>query len=306
MKKIFLIIILAITIAPLAADKYAGEIFRMGAGVENYALGNTGLTNSNTAALAYWNSAFITNNTSSNFEIMHAEEYEGLLQYDIIAATLGNKISVVLTRIGIDDIPLTAWNENTNRPYVYKNVNNSDIALFVGFTRNILGWNIGFTPKFAYRNVADESAFGFGLDLSSYYKFSQDWLVAFKLRDAFTTPILWSNDTTETVLPSIDLETAYFFRYPILNRTGKFIAATSIYTESRDESATHSFGIFSSDYNFGLSTNIHPNADFLLGYDVDTFTTGLRISYKNWFVNYAFKYNTELENSHRISMEFKI
>ncbi len=306
MKKLFLIITIALTIAQLSADKYAGEIFRMGAGVENYALGNTGLTNSNTAALAYWNPAFLSVSQSNNFEIMHAEEYEGLLQYDIIAATFGNKVSVVLTRIGIDDIPLTAWNEDTNRPYIYKNVNNSDLALFVGFQRNILGLNVGFTPKFAYRNVAEESAFGFGLDLSSYYTLSEDWLVAFKLRDAFSTPILWSNDTTESVLPSMDLETAYSFQYPILNRTGKFIAATSIYTESRDEAATQSFGIFSTDYNLGLSTKIHPNADFLLGYDVDTFTTGLKLSYKNWFVNYAFKHNTELKNSHRISMEFKI
>lgn len=306
MKKIYLMIIIVIIIAPLAADKYAGEIFRMGAGVDNFALGNTGLTNRTSAGLAYWNPAFLAEGKDNHFEIMHAEEYNGLLQYDVISATFGNKISFVVTRIGIDDIPLTKWDETTNRPYVYKNVNNSDLALFVGFQRNILGRNIGFTPKLAYRNLADETGFGFGLDISSYYDVSPNWIIAGKLHDIFTTQIIWSTDTSETVYPGLDLETAYSFQIPGINKTSQILAGTDIYTESRDYAATTSLGALSADYHLGLATNIHPRADLLLGYDVNMLTTGLRLNYKNWFVNYAFKYNTELDNSHRISMELKI
>src|SRR6056297_4139694 len=100
MKKYFIIIALVVLFSnSLAADKYAGEIFRMGAGVRNYALGNTGLTNSETAALAYWNPAFLVESTETRFELMHAEEYHGLLQYDVISARYQDKFSLVITRI---------------------------------------------------------------------------------------------------------------------------------------------------------------------------------------------------------------
>lgn len=306
MKKIVLIIALTSIIINIYADKYAGEIFRMGAGVENFGLGNTGLTNTGTAALAYWNPAFIDRNSSNHFELMHAEEYAGLLAYDIIAFTYQNKFSMVLTRIGIDNIPLTAWDDNANRPYVYKNVNNSDIALFMGFSRSMMGLNMGFTPKLAYSNLADESGFGFGLDISSYYLISENWISAAKIKDIFTTQIIWSTGTRETVLPSLGLETSYKFNIPAVNKSSEIILATDIYSEDRDFAATNDFGIFSTDYHVGLKTNLHDRADLLLGYDVDNLTTGIKLNFHNWIVNYGFKYNTELENSHRISVELKI
>ncbi|MFO7895929.1 MAG: hypothetical protein R6U84_03250 [Candidatus Cloacimonadales bacterium] len=305
-KNLLVIILLILSYSFLSAEKYAGEIFRMGAGVENFALGNSGLTNSHTAALAYWNAALLAENQQTRFELMHAEEYHGLLQYDVFSAVYANKFSLVITRIGIDDIPLTAWDDDANRPYVYKNVNTSDLALFLGFQRKILGLNLGISPKMAYRNLADESAFGFGLDLSSYYRISPDWMIAAKIRDLFTTQIFWSTDTRETVLPGLDLESSYQFQIPWLDKSARLIAAIEMLSEDRDFAATHSLGIFSTDYHLGLATKVHQRAELLLGYDVENLTSGLRINLYNWHVNYAFKYNTELDNSHRISLEYKL
>ncbi|MDP8203711.1 MAG: hypothetical protein P9L95_04175, partial [Candidatus Tenebribacter mawsonii] len=107
--KIVIIIIILLVALELSATKYAGEIFQIGAGVRNFALGNCGVTDVNSSSLAYWNSALLTLVNDNRFELMHAEEYSGLLSYDTAAAIWGetNKFSVVLTRIGIDDIPLT-------------------------------------------------------------------------------------------------------------------------------------------------------------------------------------------------------
>ena len=306
--KIIIILLFTVLTVNLVAEKYAGEIFRMGAGVENFALGNTGLTNANNSALAYWNPAFLANISQNSFEIMHAEEYMGLLTYDVAAYIFGKqaKCSVVLTRIGIDDIPLTAWNETTNRPYEYKNVNNSDLSLFVGIHRKLLGLNLGFTPKVAYRSLAEESGFGFGLDVSTYYQLSDNLMLAAKIRDLFTTQIIWTTGTQESVLPGLDMEASYNFILPIFKKSSKLIGAIEIYSEDRDFAATNSFGIFSTDYHFGFSTQVHPQADLLLGYDVNNLTAGIKIKIKKWFINYGFKQNSELENSHRISLELKI
>ena len=52
MRKYIVIILILLLSISLNAEKYAGEIFRMGAGVRNFALGNTGLTDTQTNAIA--------------------------------------------------------------------------------------------------------------------------------------------------------------------------------------------------------------------------------------------------------------
>ena len=124
MKKYILLVIVLLAVN-LSATKYAGEIFRMGAGVRNYALGGCGVSDEYSFALAYWNAALLSRIDENKFELMHAEEYSGLLTYDMASAIWGieNKFSVVITRIGIDDIPLTKHEDPkdslsyANRPY---------------------------------------------------------------------------------------------------------------------------------------------------------------------------------------------
>ncbi len=307
--KILILIILLIS-CNLFATKYAGEIFRMGAGVRNFALGGCGISDFESFSLAYWNSAFLHKVTEDKFELMHAEEYMGLLTYDMISAIWGknNKMSIVITRIGIDNIPLTKL-ENPdepvsfqNRPYKYKSVNNSDFVIYFGISRKLGNYYLGFTPKFAYRNLAEENGFGFGADISSYYEFSDKWLIAAKIRDFFTTQILWGNGTHEIVNPGFDLESNYRFMMPIFNRNSKIFLGTEMYTEGRDIAATTSLGFLSIDYHVGLELNIHSNVDLYFGYNINNLTSGLSINIKNWKINYSFEQNSELENSHRISI----
>ncbi|MCK4312799.1 MAG: hypothetical protein KAW88_08710, partial [Candidatus Cloacimonetes bacterium] len=235
----FIIILIAIN---LGATKYAGEIFRMGAGVRNYALGGCGVADENSFALAYWNSALLSKVKNNKFELMHAEEYMGLLTYDTASAIWGkdNKFSVVITRIGIDDIPLTKLVNPedslsySNRPYKYKSINNSDYVIYFGLARKIGKYNIGLTPKIAYRNLAEESGFGFGADISTFFELSKKMLFGIKVRDFFTTQILWGNGTHEIVNPGIDAELNYKFLFPIFQKNAQLFLGTEIYTEDRD------------------------------------------------------------------------
>ena len=294
----------------LSATKYAGEIFRMGSGVRNFALGNCGISDVDAYGLAYWNPALIAKTEGNKFELMHAEEYMGLLTYDTFSAIWNKQFSVVITRIGIDDIPLTKVPNDTlevgfdNRPYKYKSVNNSDFVVYLGFYRKIGNYHIGLTPKFAYRHLAEENGFGFGADISSFYEFLDNLLIAFKIRDFFSTQILWGNGTHEIVNPGFDLESNYKFLMPLINLNSQVLAGTEIHTDGRKETATIAAGFLSFDFHFGLEVNLHKNADVYFGYDVDNFTTGLSLKIKNkWKINYSFEQDSEdLENSHRISI----
>ena len=313
MKKIILLVIVIVVCFNLSATKYAGEIFRMGAGVRNFALGNTGVSDVNAAGLAYWNAALLHLSDESKIELMHAEEYAGLLKYDTASAIWGkeNKFSVIITRIGIDDIPLTKLVDpddplsSSNRPYKYKSVNNSDLVVYLGISRKIGNYVLGITPKIAYRNLAEESGFGFGADISTYFEFNKI-LLGIKLRDFFTTQILWANGTNETVNPGLDLEANYPFILPVLNKESKVFLGSEMYTEGRDSAATLALGFMSMDFHLGYEILMHKKVNVYLGYDVRDLTAGLTIILNSWQINYAFENDTELENSHRISIGYKL
>ena len=308
MKKLLVLVTVIMLFQVLNADKYAGEIFRMGAGVKNYAQGNLGLTDETGNALSYWNSALLTEVENNRFEFMHAEEYSGLLNYDTFSAIWGNqeKFSLLITRIGIDDIPLTKFDETSNRPYKYKSVNNSDIVIYFGIARKIGNIVLGFTPKFAYRSLAEQSGYGFGADISTFHDFSDKIRIAMKLRDFFTTQILWENGTHEIVNPGLDMEFRYKFIFPILKQQAKIYISSEIYAEDRDYASTISLNIFSLDPHFGFELPLTKRINFLMGYNIQNLTFGLMFNYRNWQVNYGFENNVELDNSHRISIGYTL
>ncbi len=310
-KKTVLLFFGLVMLITLNAEKYAGEIFKMGAGVRNYAMGRTGLTDDKSPALAYWNASLLTELTGSNFELLHADEYSGNLQYDVISGNLGdkNKVAFTLARIGINDIDLTkipnpdSLPSNDNRPFSYKSVNNADYVLYIGFARKIReNLSLGLTPKIAYRNLAEETAYGVGMDFSGLWKIDTNLDFGFRVRDIFTTQIFWENGTQETVNPGLDLEGSWSFTVPKVKKEVKLIANTEINTEGMNETATLSAGALSMDYHLGAEIKATQNINLYLGYDIDNLTTGISFYLKNWNVNYSFEYDNELDNSHRISL----
>ncbi|MBW6515825.1 MAG: hypothetical protein K0B81_04305 [Candidatus Cloacimonetes bacterium] len=296
----------------LTAEKYAGEIFRMGAGVRNFALGNTGLTDYQTASIAYWNPALLakTEGQGSSFELMHAEEFMGLVTYDTFSAVWGERAryALVLSRIGINNIPLTRLPNPDepvsvdNQPYHYKTVNNSDYILYLGFYRHLGSYVIGFTPKLAYRTLAETSGYGFGADISTYFDLHHNLLLGMKLRDFFSTQIFWSNGTHEIVNPGLDFEFSYYFATPLIGSRSRIIAGTEIIAEGREEAATIHLGLLSFDYHFGLEIPIPDYVNLYAGYDIENFTAGISVNISQFQINYSFKHNTEIDNSHRVSI----
>ncbi|MCF7912680.1 MAG: hypothetical protein K9M99_09140 [Candidatus Cloacimonetes bacterium] len=311
-QKIVLAALILLLLAPLSATKYAGEIFHFGMGVRNLALGSTGLTNLNSHTVAWWNPALLEYKTDNSLEFMHAEEFEGLLQYDTFSAIWGNdkKFSIVLSRIGINDIPLTKLENdslaigNDNRPYAYDYVNNSDLITYFGFYQNIGSFTLGFTPKIAYRSLAKENGVGFGADLAIVTDPTKKLVLAAQIRDFFTTRILWNNGTDEAVIPSTNLEASYGFSFPSTQVPLRLYLRSEILFEGREEAASFSLDPVSIDLHAGLESQINQYFDFLLGYDIDHFTTGLVLKYQQFGLSYCFEMEPELDNSHRIAINW--
>lgn len=310
--KTALLALLLCAAAPAFADKYAGEIFHFGSGIRNLALGNTGLTNLNSASIAWWNPALLAEIENSKLELMHAEEYSGLLKYDSFSAVWAKKKKFALTisRIAINDIPLTALEDedlpigNDNRPYAYDNVNNSDLVAFFGFCQHTSFAEIGFTPKIAWRSLAQETAFGFGADISFIKRINQNILLAAQIRDFFTTRIIWSNGTDEYVLPNANIELNYNYSLPIPYSHAAAYLRTEIFFEGRDEAAAVSLDPLSADFHCGVEYFLNSNLTFLLGYSLESPSCGISLSYNQFELVYAFALQTQLDNSHRIALSW--
>ena len=313
-KTIFILLVLwIITLSNLSATKYAGEIFKMGAGVRNFAMGRTGITDINSPALPYWNSSMLLVQELRTFELMHAEEFHGILKYDTFSGSLGenNKVGFTLARIGVNNIAMTRL-ENphepmgpNNRPVKYKSVNNADYILYLGFARYLANIPLGFTPKLVYKNLAETPAFGFGLDISTHHKPNEYFTLGARLRDIIPTQIYWDNGTKESVNFGIDLELQLHTKLPVIDRPLNLYFNGEINTEGMVKTASANIGDVSFDPHLGAEIVLHPMVSFFAGYDIEYFTTGVGVNYSNFLLNYAFEQNSNLDNSHRFAIGYR-
>jgi hypothetical protein len=312
-KYIFILMtVLLLSQTHLWATKYAGEIFKMGAGVRNYSMGKLGVTDRYTPALAYWNASLLLQQEKRAFELMHAEEFHGIVKYDTFSGTIGesNRVGFTLSRIGVNNITLTRLENDdedisiNNRPVKYKSINNSDYILYVGFARYIGKVPLGITPKIVYRNLAEVPAFGFGADISTHFVAHENFILGLRIRDAIPTQIYWDNGTREYVKIGFDAEAQIRSKLPVLNSDMVFYLNCEINTEGVQRSATANIGATSFDPHLGVEFILHPRLSFFAGYNIDNVTTGVGINYQQFLLNYSFEQNSELDNSHRFSIGY--
>ena len=296
----------------LFAEKYAGEIFKMGAGVRNFALGRTGLTDDRSPALAYWNASLLLNQPYPKFELMHAEEFNGLLKYDTFSGSFGrnNRVGFTLSRIGINNVPMTRLPNPDeeigpyNRPYKYKSVNNVDYILYMGFARRLGNFPVGITPKVVHRSLAEETAYGFGMDVSTHFIPSEQFKFGIRVRDAIPTQIFWGNGTNESVNTGVDLEMRVSTTMPVIYRPLLFYINGEINTDAMKRYSFTYVGDVSLDPHLGVELVLHDMVSLFAGYDIEFFTAGLGLSYNQFLLNYAFERNAFLDNSHRFSIGY--
>ena len=296
----------------LSADKYAGEIFYLAPGVANQAMGNTGYTNADAVSATWWNPALLSLQGSSGLELMHAEQFEGLMQFNHLSAIWGkqNRMGLVITHIGIDDIGLTRLANDslppssTNRPSVWKHTNNNDLMAYFGISRSLSDkLHLGITPKLAFRSLAEKTGYGFGADFGMLWQMNQSLRLGVVAKDFFTTNVIWENGTQENILPSLDAELGLRTVVSKKQIPVMVSAAVETQTDGRQEAATFNAGSVSGDLHAGIAVLPIPQLKVMAGYDADNITAGLGIYIKKLYVEYAFKNGSsdELGYSQRIA-----
>lgn len=293
------IMLLILSLAlPLGATKYAGEIFGFSPGVLNQAMGNTGLTFSEAQAAGWWNPALLAYRDHSGIELMRSDHFEGLLTQNQISFRPGSQTSISINHLAIDKVKLTKLEDesgelsNENRPYVWKTVTNQDIIAYVSYGR-ALGRNIylGLSPKIAYRSLADHDGYGIGADLGALWNPTGNFLIGVNLRDFFGTQILWESGTREIAMPNLDLELGLKTVFPKFDIPLHLAARMNLYPDERGDASSFSSSNLSGDLHAGLMLRPIAPLMLLVGYDVDSFTTGLGVEIRSLGINYAFKTN---------------
>ncbi len=314
-KTIIVILIINIAVTLIAFDKYAGEIYDLPTGVRNIGMGNTGLTDLNSYSPAYWNPALMQLIKQSRVEVMHATEFDDLFSYDNISFFWASKnsISLSLTRISINDIPLTKLeNEsleisNDNRPYAYKHVDNNDYLISIGLSRTLAkDLYLGLTPKLAYRKLAEENAWAIGADASLLYNPNKNWLFASKVHNIVSTHVLWENGEYESVSPKLDFEARYMFALFGKTVPVELSARSEMFMFDDGEIGNTDLAFTSSNNHFGLSITPYKNITILSGYDVDSLTTGLDLKISNFSLFYSYRFNedSDLGNSQKMAIGY--
>lgn len=315
MKKNLLLTLMALLLsASIYGTSYAGEIFRLAPGVQNMAMGGTGLSYAENTAAGWWNPALMSLQSQSGVQVMRANHFGGLLQQNQLSLALGGKVrsSFHLNHLSIDKIKLTTLENpsdtlsNFNRPIVFKTVTNSDFILTGSLARSLSRkFALGVSPKLAYRDLAGNSGYGVGADLGFLYD-GGNFMAGANLRDFFGTWILWENGTREVAIPSLDLEGSYGFKLFKDSIPLRIALRSELFLEDRGEASTFALGALTGDLHFGVMVAPLPYVKVMGGYDADAPTAGLGLTLGSWGIDYALKTKAPegLGSTQRISLNF--
>jgi hypothetical protein len=316
MRKTYIIILLSLLATGLSAAKYAGDIFQLSPGVLNAAMGNTGLSFRGSPAAGWWNPALLVEERGNGAELMRVEHFKGLLQQNQFSLILGGKLnsSLSVNHLAIDRIKLTRLENpadslsNENRPIVWKTVTNNDLIITAGMARRLSErFSLGLSPKLAYRNLAENSGYGFGADLGLIFDAGKGLTAGANLRDFFSTQILWENGTHEAANPNLDLELGYGFK-PLNKEIPVQLAVRGqIFADGRGDASALEAGLLSANLHAGLMVSPIPELLVMGGWDADSFTAGLGVRWQGLGLDYAWRNGSPdaLGSSQRLSLSYR-
>jgi len=305
---LFLGPLLAIQSAAWGFSKYAGEFLSLGVGARPMGMGGAYAAISDDASAIYWNPAGLVHVSQRQVMFMHAESFGGLVGHDYLGVVLPlepnrSALGIGLLRLGIEDIPYTEWNLQTQRPRIVREVNDAEYALFLSYARS--GWkglSLGGSAKLIRKGVGDDHALGLGVDAGVFWYLRPSWVVGVKLADMTTTPLVWNSGQREYILPMLKLGTAYKLTSRLVR--GAILIALDADTrfEDRDYAAWASVSGVSFDPRAGFEYCYQHRIALRAGIEPDGFSAGAGIRLGIGDVDYAFLGHNELDNSHRLSV----
>jgi hypothetical protein len=310
-----------LTTGATAADKYAAEFLKIGAGARALGLGGGFTALADDASASYWNPAGLLFLEKSELLLMHSEHLGSLANYDYAAfaqpldrGTRRSALGVAIVRFAVDDIQVTKdgyIDQNGNGQYddgepldpgSFRLDSDTEYAIFLNYATAFRPtWYVGGTAKLIRQDLVGTTSFGIGLDLGILYLPSPALTLGVQLSDITTTQISWDTGRRETVAPSIKIGSAYTRSVAPLSGLLTVSADVGLSFDGREEASQFSGGGIGGDFLGGVEYWIRRTLALRVGTQSGDFTAGAGIRYRGFGVDYAFVPNEELNDTHRVS-----
>lgn len=297
--------------------RYSGEFMAMGAGSKTLAMGGAAVATANDPWALFYNPAGLASIDNRQFGFMHAEQFEGVVDFDAAVFAMPNEqgrtLTVGLLRLGVNGIPFTELEDpnqplgDANRIEVREYVTDGEYALFLAQAGRIaqspkwlgvkdLEW--GVAPKLIFKHIGNYRHYGIGLDagLTKRWQGYPAFAVGFSGRDLLGT-LIKSEKTgrSEVIVTTFRLGGEMTLPLSALEADLSFLADGIYRTESLGESEA-------AEYRAGVEYLVRKAFALRTGSDNGRLTFGGGISFNPISLDYAFAGHDDLGDTHRISL----
>lgn len=323
---VFVVILLAIpSFAAIQFSKYASDFLAIGVGARGLSMGGAYSAVADDITALYWNPAGLHQLKSPQIHFMHSERFAGIVNWDCLMYGMPVRSDLVIGigfyRLGVDNIPLTrltnpgqdigtiyvddSGTQILNTPYAYDSVNDTEMALVVGFGKRRTGrLAFGGNVKILRKDVGVADAWGIGFDAGVFLYPYKKLQVSTVLTDGTTTLIAWSTGRQELVAPKVRLGAAY----PFQMRKFNFLPVVDLLVHNESSGLDSQIRLNQAGVNVqtGLEINYFNRVAFRFGSDAGRFVGGLGVGFASFRLDYGFASHADLGNSHRISFLYSI
>jgi hypothetical protein len=331
------------------ATKLAGEFFATGLGARALGMGGAFASVADDASAAYWNPAGLVQPDESQVMLMHSERFGNLVDYNCFSlarpmlrnGTDRSAGAISLLWLRASDIALTShlntpdvdfedldddgvWDPGSERRFWRADrvrwESDNEIAGLVSYAKTLNPrLSLGVNAKVIWKEIADITCLGFGLDVGALYRATDRIRLAANVQDVTTTPLYWDGwyyapaegggtekkkvSTRETIYPTIKLGASYALPAEVIGGTITMAADCDFKFEGlAEEEADFSFSEVSGDVRLGATYEYREMLHVSVGMDRQKPTAGIGLNIAQFGVDYAFWRDTELDNSHRVSV----
>ena len=177
------VLLLGLAAAPAEAQrvaKYGADFLAGGVGGRALGMGGAYVALANDVTAGYWNPAGLNATAYPEAAYMHAERFNGIVQFDygagVFPVNARSTVGISFFRSGVDDIAntLNAWDAQNDRPTPdsISLFSAADYAFFVSYARQLKSnLSVGATAKVIRRGIGEfATAWGYSVDIGAQYR----------------------------------------------------------------------------------------------------------------------------------------